>query len=88
MNEYVACPLLLPSGRQSTISGMEQWNGTMEWNSGMEQWNGTVEWNNGMEQWNGIVKLNCQMTSVHVKLVEQFLCWCILFYESHFCIYY
>ena len=28
----------------SRISGMEWWNGTLEWNGGMEHWNGMLEW--------------------------------------------
>ena len=27
------------------ISGMDQWNGMVEWINGMDQWNGMVEWN-------------------------------------------
>ena len=26
----------------SRISGMEWWNGTLEWNTGMEYWNGSI----------------------------------------------
>ena len=38
----------------SEFSGMEWWNGMVEWNGGMEWWNGMVEWNGGMEWWNGL----------------------------------
>ena len=28
----------------SGISGMEWWNGMLEWNGGMEHWNGIAKW--------------------------------------------
>ena len=31
------------------ISGMEWWNGMLEWNAGMEYWNGMVEWNSDLK---------------------------------------
>ena len=46
MGGAIQRPVQDPGGIESVecSTGMEWWNGMVEWNGGMEWWNGMVEW--------------------------------------------